>query len=452
MRPAVFKKAFSVSGIFTLPGDKSISHRAVILGAIANGRTTVKNFPFNKDCLATVHILQKLGVTVALEPRGFGSGIVRVAGCGLHGLRQPGASLVVQESGTTFRLMLGLLAGQGFSVILKAGEPLKKRPMLRVTGPLRLMGARIEAVRLSKGAEEEEYPPVRIIGAALQQVSYTMPVASAQVKSALLLAGLYASGKTTVIEPVHTRDHTERMLRLFRADIAVSKKLTAAVITVGGKKELVAPGVISVPGDISSAAFFIVLASLVPGSKIRIKNVSLNPSRMGIIGVLKRMKAGVQLKRFPRKLSSSGEPSGDILASFSRLTGVVVKKREIPLLIDELPVLMVAACFAHGETVLEGVGELRVKETDRIRSMTENLKKMGAVIDIRATAEGENIVIKGGNGLDGARVKSFGDHRTAMSLIVAGLSARGRTRIDDVSCIEKSFPGFLRLLRKILVP
>jgi 3-phosphoshikimate 1-carboxyvinyltransferase len=347
--------------------------------------------------------------------------------------------------------MLGLLAGQGFSVLLKAGESLKKRPMLRVTGPLRLMGARIEAVHLCKGPAEEEYPPFRISGAGLKQVSYTMPVASAQVKSALLLAGLYASGKTVVVEPVHTRDHTERLLRLFRAGIAVSKKTKGAVISIRGKKEMVSPGIIPVPGDISSAAFFIVLVSLVSGSRIRIKNVSLNPSRMGIIGVLKRMNAGIQILKLPAKRRRSWEPSGDLVVRSGSLKGTVVKKREIPLLIDELPVLMVAACFAHGETVLEGVGELRVKETDRIRSMTENLKKMGADIDIRVTAGGENIVIRGGNGLDGASVKSFGDHRTAMSLVVAGLSARGRTRIDDVSCIDKSFPGFLRLLKKILV-
>ncbi|MDD2702956.1 MAG: 3-phosphoshikimate 1-carboxyvinyltransferase, partial [Candidatus Omnitrophica bacterium] len=284
----------------------------------------------------------------------------------------------------------------------------------------------------------------------LKRVSYTMPVASAQVKSALLLAGLYASGKTVVVEPVHTRDHTERLLRLFRAGIAVSKKTKGAVISIRGKKELVSPGIIPVPGDISSAAFFIVLACLVPGSRIRIKNVSLNPSRMGIIGVLKRMNADIRISKLTAK-RRSWEPSGDIVVRSGSLKGTVVKKREIPSLIDELPVLMVAACFAHGKTVLEGVGELRVKETDRIRSMTGNLKKMGAVIDIRATAGGENIVIRGGNGLDGASVKSFGDHRTAMSLAVAGLSARGRTRIDDVSCIDKSFPGFLRLLKEILV-
>ncbi len=450
MEYSIALKSLSVSGSLILPGDKSIAHRAVILAAIAQGRTIIKNFPLNKDCLATVRVLRLLGVDIAVASGGSGSGTIRVSGRGLHGLRPPHSSLVVQESGTTFRLMLGLLAGQRFDVLLKSGRSLAKRPMLRVTGPLRLMGARIDAVRRRSGSRDEEYPPVKICGTELMPLSYTMPVASAQVKSALLLAGLYASGKTTVIEPVLTRDHTERMLGVFKANITLARRSKNSVISVRGSKELVSPGDVFVPGDISSSAFFIVLASLVPGAALSIQNVCLNPSRMGVTGVLKRMGADIQIKEFPGNRSSWQEPSGDILVGYSRLKGTIVRKREIPLLIDELPVLMVASCFACGETVLEGVEELRVKETDRIRSMSGNLEKMGADIRICSTGKGENIVIKGGKGLSGASVKSFGDHRTAMSLIVAGLAARGMTRIDDVSCIDKSFPCFLRLLNKIL--
>jgi 3-phosphoshikimate 1-carboxyvinyltransferase len=259
-----------------------------------------------------------------------------------------------------------------------------------------------------------------------------------------LLAGLNAQGKTIIRERIPTRDHTERMLKLFKADIRVAGK----VITLRGGKQIVSPGEVVVPGDISSAAFFMVAAAVIPGSRITLKNISLNPSRTGAIKVLKRMGAHILTARASR-LTPGSEPTGDILVKGSRLKAVVVRKNEVPSLIDELPILMVAACFARGRSVFEGAEELRVKETDRIRSMLENLRRMGAEIALRRSGGRESIEVRGTSGLNGAKVKSFADHRTAMSLIVAGLAASGRTEIDEVACIKKSFPGFMRLIRQL---
>ena len=272
-----------------------------------------------------------------------------------------------------------------------------------------------------------------------------MPVASAQVKSAILLAGLYATGATCVIEPVKTRDHTERMLRLFKAKIKVKQNK----IVIKGKGELISPGRIFIPGDISSASFFIVLATILPDSRISIENVNLNPSRTGILKVLKRMGANIRVTSYELRVTSY-EPMGDLLVKSSSLRGTVVRKEEIPSLIDELPILMVAASCAVGKTVFEGVEELRVKETDRIKSMSRNLRKMGADIRVLKTPKAEKIVIQGSGTLKGARVESFGDHRTAMSMVVAALRAQGKTRIDEISCINKSFPNFLTLLKTLL--
>jgi len=268
-----------------------------------------------------------------------------------------------------------------------------------------------------------------------------MPVASAQVKSAILLAGLYAKGNTQVIEPVKTRDHTERMLELFKASI----KLKRNAIVIKGNQPLVSPGRITIPGDISSASFFLVLAAILPNSRLIIRNVGLNPSRNGVMRVLKRMGAKIKVSSLKSQVLGV-EPLGDIIIKSSLLKGTVVKKEEIPSLIDELPILIVAACNARGITVFEGVGELRVKETDRIRSMSENLRKMGADIVVSKTGSSEKIIIKGVKQLKGVRVRSFGDHRTAMSMVVAGLNAQGKTYIDDIICINKSFPDFLNLL------
>ncbi|MFA5286967.1 MAG: 3-phosphoshikimate 1-carboxyvinyltransferase [Candidatus Omnitrophota bacterium] len=430
--------SLNIKGSIILPGDKSIAHRAIILGAISSGKTVINNFPANEDCKSSLVVLRSLGVKIKKNKNGN----IIVFGKGLNGLIKPDSSLFIEESGTTFRLLLGILAAQKFETKLTAGKALSKRPMLRVIAPLRKMGASISG----------EYPPIFIRGSELKGITYNMPVASAQVKSAVLLAGLYAIGETRIIEPIKTRDHTERMLCQFRAGI---KRQGDAIVIKGGQV-LISPGSIYVPGDLSSAAFFIVAAAILRKSKILIRRVSLNPTRLGIVKVLKRMGADIEIEDRSSCLTGrqaklgKREPIGDILVKSSRLKGVRVLRKDIPSLIDELPILMVAASCAKGETIFEGVGELRVKETDRINSMTSNLKKMGADIRVVKVGESENIVIQGGNQLKGAKLKSFGDHRTAMSAIIAGLAASGKSSIDNVSCINKSFPEFLRILNSLM--
>lgn len=448
MKPFLIKPAGAACGRISLPGDKSIAHRCIIAGALSRGKTSILNFPFNKDCLSTINAFKKLGVKIVSKegPSGPNSR-VSVYGKGLYGLTKPDSKIFVGDSGTTLRLLLGVLAGQGFKTKLDSGKSLSQRPMLRVTDPLRMMGAKIKACpTITQEAKAEEYPPIEIEGGNLVPFTYRLPVASAQVKSAIILAGLFAKGQSCVIEPVATRDHTERILRLFKADIKVQKDK----IFIRGKKELISPKKIYVPADISSASFFIVLSTILPDSQIMIKNVSLNPSRTGIIRVLKRMGANIKVQSSEFKAQSKAEPMGDLIVKSRCLKGTRVGKEEVPSLIDELPILMVAACFAGGETLFEDVGELRVKEADRIESLTSNLKKMGADISVYKSGGLENIVVRGGIKLRGASVMSFGDHRTVMSMIVAGLCAVGNTHIDDVSCIKKSFPDFLTTLKALL--
>ncbi|MDP2905449.1 MAG: 3-phosphoshikimate 1-carboxyvinyltransferase, partial [Candidatus Omnitrophota bacterium] len=293
--------------------------------------------------------------------------------------------------------------------------------------------------------EAEEYPPLVITGSVLRGITYRMPVASAQVKSAILLAGLYARGRSIISEPVASRDHTERMMKLFGAGI--KSKAGKIILTPG--KDLVSPQVINVPADISSAAFFLVLATLIPGSLLELANVSLNPLRAGAIKVLRRMGADITVQRLKQD-SPSAEPAGDIFVRGARLKGTTITKDEIPSLIDELPILMAAAATASGKTLIKGAQELRVKETDRINSMSYNLKVMGAVINVRAHAAGVDIIIDGVQALTGGKLKSFGDHRTAMSICVAAAAARGASVIDDVTCIDKSFPGFIKAYRSVV--
>lgn len=429
MKPFEVSHIKRLTGRLNLPGDKSIAHRAVILSSITEAKTTIQNFPFNDDCLATVTVSKRLGIKISVKK----NKTIIVEGKGLCGLKKPSGPIFINESGTTLRLLLGILAGQNFSAKIKAGESLSRRPMKRVIEPLRMMGAKIK------------YPPVEITGGTLCGITYKLPVASAQVKSAILLAGLFAEGKTKVIEPVATRDHTERMLSLFKADIKTSKN----TIVIKGGRQLVSPGVIKIPADISSASFFMVLAACLAQAKLTIRNVSLNPSRLGIINVLKRMGANIKITNY--KLPVTGyEPSGDLTVVSSKLRGAVINKNEIPSLIDELPILMVAASFAKGTTVIKGAGELRVKETDRIKSMVANLRKMRADINITRHNGGEDIIIRGPKQLTGSKVKSYGDHRTAMSMVVAGFLASGNSKIDDVSCISKSFPGFLGALKALI--
>ncbi len=442
MKPfVVLKQPSRLKGEISLLGDKSIAHRSVIISALSHGITRIENFPANKDCLSTVKAFKKLGIKITRQS----SGVITVFGKGLWGLKKPKGPIFVGDSGTTLRLLLGVLAGQDFKTKLIAGKSLSQRPMLRVIQPLRLMGAHVQAQYAIRKAQYEEYPPITIKGGNLRHINYRMPVASAQVKSAILLAALYVKGKTKIQEPVVTRDHTERMLKLFRADIKVQRN----TIVIKRNRNLASPGIINIPGDISSAAFFLVLASIIPNSEVLIRNISLNPSRLGIIKVLKRMRANINIKYQISNIKNS-EPAGNIIVKSSKLKGAIVRKKEIPSLIDELPILMVAASGAGGRTILEGVSELRVKETDRLRSMSCGLRKMGAKIKVLKVKGREDIIIQGKKQLKGAKVRSFGDHRTAMSMIVAGFSAIGRTRIDDISCINKSFPEFLRVLYSLI--
>ena len=434
-------------GLVIPPGDKSIAHRCLILAALSCQKVCVENVPLSEDLKATITILKNLGITIKSRLiKRTGVLICEVAGVGLYGLVKPHNRLSAGESGTTIRLMLGLLSAQGFTSSLTAKQGLLKRPMHRVTYPLRLMGANIKSNIGYAMLKTEEYPPFAIKPAKLKGIAYHMPVASAQVKSAILLAGLYAQGKTTVIEKVKTRDHTERILRLFKANI----KIQGNKIIVANTGRLVSPPRIYVPADLSSAAFFIVMASLISGAKITIKNVLLNPTRTGLLRVLERMGADIKTIKSQNHKALSWEPMGDLIVKNSILKGAIVKKVEIPSLIDELPILMVAASLAKGKTILKGVGELRVKETDRIKSMCDNLRKMGAKIKIVRNNNSEDIVIDGVKALKGRRVKSFGDHRTAMSMVVAGLCAKGQTHIDDASCINKSFPDFLKMLKTLV--
>jgi len=443
MRSFSVRPAACVKGKVSFLGDKSIAHRSIICSSLSTGKTVIKNFPASQDCLNTLKALRKLGVKITQRKEKDKNLLtLTVLGKGLYGLKKPRSPIFVGESGTTLRIMLGVLAGQDFQVNILAARSLSQRPMLRVAAPLRMMGAQICAVtKKSPDGKIDEYPPITIRGGGLNAINYSMPVASAQVKSAILFAGLYAKGITRVKEPISTRDHTERMLKLFKAGIKVQQNQ----ILIKGKARLVSPGNIYVPGDISSAGFFMVLASILPGSEIIIKNISLNPSRSGIITVLKKMGANI------RELSGShnAEPMGDLLIKSSRLKGITVKKELVPSLIDEIPILMVAACFASGKTVFEGAQELRVKETDRVNSMSENLNKMGARIRVSGSSGSEKIVIDGVKQLKGARVKSFGDHRTAMSMVVAGMAAAGKTYIDDIACVNKSFPNFLGLIASL---
>ncbi len=455
MRFLLVEPAHRLQGKISLLGDKSIANRSIIISAISEGKTTIENFPANKDCLYTIRTFQKLGIKITQKSPDKNTRTITVFGKGLYGLKRPKGHLFVGDSGTTLRLALGVLAGQNFPVTLSAGKSLSQRPMRRVTAPLRMMGVMIKSKVPAKGGsafggknlrKPEEYPPITIKGGNLKPITYKMPVASAQVKSAILFAGLYTKGTTKVLEPIKTRDHTERMLRLFRAGIKVQQN----VIVIKGNKELVSPGKILIPADISSASFFIVAATILPGSRLLIKDVSLNPSRTGIVQILKRMGASIETQNAKRK-THNYEPMGDLIVKSSSLRGTVVRKEEIPSLIDELPILMVAACYARGRTVFEGVGELRVKETDRIRSMSGNLRKMGAHINVLGTGKAEKIAIRGVKGLmKGASVASYADHRTAMSMVIAGLKAQGTTKIDDISCINKSFPNFLTLLKTLL--
>jgi len=415
-----------IEGEINIPGDKSISHRAVMLSAIASGNTSIRNFLMAEDCIATINAFKNMGVSVDAGE------IVKIKGRGLKGLKKPKTKLYLGNSGTSMRLLLGMLAGQGFEAILTGDESLSSRPMKRVTVPLRKMGARIE------GKDDANFAPLEVHGGALQAIAYDSPIPSAQVKSAILLAGLYAKGATSVSEPMKSRDHTERMLKLFGADIT----LDGLKVSVNESQGLKARN-IDVPGDISSAAFFIIAALLLDGSKITLRHVGVNETRTGIIDILRRMGGKIEVKI----VRNDWEPIADITVSSGPLQGTTIAKEEIPRSIDELPALMIASTFAKGRTVIKGAGELRVKETDRIESMRSNLKKMGGDL----LNEGDDIVIQGRDDLIGAELSSFGDHRTAMAMAIAALRASGDSTINDIACVSTSFPKFFDILKSISV-
>ncbi|WP_110685287.1 bifunctional prephenate dehydrogenase/3-phosphoshikimate 1-carboxyvinyltransferase [Salinicola aestuarinus] len=421
----------SVAGRIRVPGDKSISHRSIMLGALADGVTEVKGFLEGEDSLATLQAFRDMGVAI----EGPHQGRVTIHGVGLQGLERPAGPIYVGNSGTAMRLFAGLLAGQAFDTELTGDASLTKRPMARVADPLRTMGAVIDTA-------EGGRPPLRIHGGQpLKGIDYDMPMASAQVKSCLLLAGLYAKGETRVREPAPTRDHTERMLNGF--GYAVSREGDVARLEGGGS---LTSAPIDVPSDISSATFFLVAAAITPGSDLVLEHVGINPTRIGVINILKQMGADLRLEN-PREVG--GEPVADLYIRYAPLTGIDIPVEQVPLAIDEFPALFVAAANAEGTTRLRGAEELRVKESDRIQAMADGLAVLG--VDAVVYEDGIDIVGKGGEGANygGGQVDSLGDHRIAMAFTVAALRANEPILIDDCANVATSFPGFVTLANRV---
>lgn len=413
-----FTKIPRLRGEITVPGDKSISHRAVMFGALAEGTTEITGFLRGADCLSTISCFRQLGISIEDK-----DDRILVHGRGLHGLSAPASTLDTGNSGTTTRLLSGILAGQKFTSVLNGDASIQKRPMKRIMTPLSQMGAFIRSIR------GNDCTPLEITGTALHSISYCSPVASAQVKSAVLLAGLYAEGETSVTEPAISRNHTELMLKSYGADIH-SEGLTATLRpggTLQGMK-------IDVPGDISSAAYFIAAACLVPDAELLIRHVGINPTRDGMLRIAEEMGADITLLN----QKTEGEPVADLLVKSSSLHGVTIGGDIIPTLIDELPVIAVMAAAAEGTTVIKDAAELKVKESDRIAVMTENLSAMGC--DITATDDG--MIINGGRPLCGAKIDPHLDHRIAMSFAVASMIAEGETTIKDADCVRISYPRF----------
>jgi len=429
MSDLMIKPSRGLRGEVVLPGDKSISHRAVLFAAIAEGNTVINGFLAGEDTLNTAKAVQKMGI----EVEGMGTDRLIVHGNGLDGLSEPASVLDLGNSGTGMRLLAGLLAGQDFFSVVTGDQYLMKRPMGRIVEPLRQMGAQID------GRSGGKLPPLAIRGGGrgIKAIDYMSPIASAQVKSALLLAGLYANGETSVKEPSKSRDHTERMLRFF----GVECQEQGLRVTVRGRQPLQTKRSLDIPSDISSAAFFMVAASIVPGSNLLIKSVGVNPTRTGIIDILTRMGADITLEN---RLDQAGEPVADIRVKHSTLRAVRIAGDMIPRALDEIPVLSVAASYAEGNTVIEDAAELRVKESDRIATMAAELRKMGVAVSERP----DGMEITGRDALTGAVCDSHGDHRIAMSMAVAGLAARGETVVRDCGWIDTSFPGFERLLKQ----
>ena len=422
MNPLVVAARAPLRGVMRVPGDKSISHRAALLGGIASGTTTVDGFLRGEDCLATVGCLRAMGVRIDDD----GARLVIHGG----GLREPEEVLDVGNSGTTIRLLAGILAGQPFHSVVTGDASIRRRPMDRVSTPLRLMGARIT------GREGGRLAPLAIDGGGLRGIACDTPVASAQIKSAVLLAGVFADGETTVREPAQSRDHTERML----AGFGVPVVRDGLAVRLRGPATLRGTA-LRVPGDLSSAAFFLVAAALVPGSELTVEDVGLNPTRTGVLDVLVQMGADV---RVSGRREEGGEPLGVVTVRASRLRGTVVGGALIPRAIDELPAIALAACLADGETLIRDAAELRVKESDRIAALARGLGALGAKVEPRP----DGLAIVGVPRLRGGTVTSGGDHRIAMALAVAGLCAEAPVVIDDPACIQTSFPQFEEALHR----
>ncbi|MFQ5656301.1 MAG: 3-phosphoshikimate 1-carboxyvinyltransferase [Candidatus Methylomirabilales bacterium] len=419
--------ARGVQATLTVPGDKSISHRAIILGALADGVTEIPGCLRSEDSHQTLEAARALGV----EVEGWDEGLLRIHGKGFHGLREAGEILDCGNSGTTMRLLTGVLAGQPFLSLLTGDASLRRRPMDRIIVPLRQMGAKIW------GRAQDTLPPLAVRGGGLRGITYESPIASAQVKSAILLAGLFAEGPTTIVEPTLSRDHTERMLASFGQPVQRSGGEVTVVPTGTVRAEQ-----IPVPGDFSSAAFFLVAGLILPGSDITLEEIGMNPTRTGLLEVVQAMGGDVKVLRQEER---AGEPRATLRIRSSRLKGVSIGGGLIPRLIDEIPVLAVAAACAAGKTIIRDAGELRVKESDRIRAIASGLNGMKI-----ATEElQDGLIIHGGTGLQGACCNSYGDHRMAMALTVAGLQANGETSVADTACIRTSYPGFLETLQDL---
>ena len=422
-----------LKGEVTIPGDKSISHRSIMLGSIALGTTEITHFLEGADCLSTIDCFRKMGVEIERKPSS-----ILVHGKGLRGLTAPASTLNVGNSGTTTRLISGILSGQNFATTLSGDDSLNSRPMKRIMTPLNTMGAHIRSLN------DNGCAPLHIRPGALHGIHYQSPVASAQVKSAVLLAGLYADSPTSVTEPALSRNHTELMLQGFGAYVATDLHTDeTATAHVEPCKELYGQQ-ICVPGDISSAAYFIAAALLVPGSELLVKNVGTNFTRAGFLKVCKAMGADIETVS---QTIEGGESRADLLVRYSHLKGTVIEGDIIPTLIDEIPMIAIMAAFADGQTVIRDAAELKVKETNRINTVTAGLKAMGAVI----TPTDDGMIIEGTGHLNGASIQSYLDHRIAMAFSVAGLASDGETQIVDSQCVDVSYPEFYATLNSVSI-
>ena len=419
----------TLRGEITVPADKSISHRSIMFGSIAKGNTQVKNCLLSADCLSTISCFRQLGIEIQVEEE---SGSVLVKGKGLHGLSSPSSILNTGNSGTTTRLISGILSGQSFESTLSGDASLNTRPMKRIITPLSMMGADIKSIAGNDCA------PLLIKPSSLKGISYASPIASAQVKSCILLAGLYADGITSVEEPALSRDHSERMLRAFGASVETEGNR----VSIAPEPELIGQE-IEVPGDISSAAYFIAAGLLSKDAELLIKNVGINPSRAGLLTVCEMM--GAKMQKENERLVS-GEPVCDLLVRSSDLKGCVIEGDLIPALIDEIPMIAVMAAFAEGETIIRDAADLKAKESDRIATTTSNLKAMGA--DIQPTEDG--MIIRGGKPLHEAELDSYLDHRIAMAMTVAAMNAEGPSQMKDADCVNISYPSFYQDMKRLI--